>query len=138
MNESLRERVLRRKFTDNDALAEKTIEGIRGNKPTDAALIKAALTQYIQYKFDLNADEMETENLIRLSQISIRKAIANNAVFRDQKDCHGTTESMIKKILVIQSIEKRLQLTLSRDDYMGIDTVSDLANIVTRKIEDGE
>lgn len=99
----------------------------------DAEMVKAVLTDYICYKFMLEISDFTSDNLITLAKISISKAVKNKEVHWDQKDCHGTTESMTKKIMLVSSIERYLGIAFSREEYMALDTVTDLANIVFRK-----
>lgn len=101
---------------------------------TDVDMVKTVLTKYICYKFMLEESDFGCDNLITLAKISISKAVKNKEVHWDQKDCHGTTESMTKKIMLVSSIERYLNISFSREEYMALDTVTDLAEIVFEKI----
>lgn len=89
---------------------------------------------YVAYKFMLEPKDFEqTDNIIRLADISVKSAVKNKKVRWDQRDCHGATESMNKKVLMIRSLERSLGFRFSNDEYMDIDTISDLASAVLRK-----
>jgi len=133
MGTSLREKVARARMIENNRKSEEALAALFKNRSLRYEEVKTALTGYILGKYMLEDHEFCTEDLIELSKISIKKAMANKTLFLDQKDCHGTTESMTKKILLITSIEKRLSFELTREEYMEIDTIADLAAIIMKK-----
>lgn len=130
---SLRENILDSGRIQQTKNAEKIIRCLKDGA-RDVEMVRTVLTDYICYKFMLDESDFTCDNLITLAKISISKAVKNKEVHWDQKDCHGTTESMTKKIMLISSIERNLGITFSRQEYMDLDTVDDLANIIFQKI----
>lgn len=131
-------RSLRTSIMDNGRIQKtrdaEDIIGCLKKGTMDEEMVKTVLTEYIRYKFMLEQSDFTCDNLITLAKLSIAKAVKNKKVHWDQKDCHGTTESMTKKIMLISSIERYLGISFSREEYMELDTVTDLAEIIFRKI----
>lgn len=96
----------------------------------DEAGVCRIFREYIGYKFSIDAEDFgQTDNLIELAKISFQKALKDGMVFCDQRNCHGVSESMDKKVLLITSIEQKLGFTFPVDEYIQIDTIADLARV---------
>ncbi len=112
-----------------DAKADACIAQLR-IEPADESRVYEIFREYISYKFSVDAEDFsKTENLIQLAKISFQKALKDGMVFCDQRNCHGVSESMDKKVLLITSIEQKLGFTFSVEEYMQIDTIADLARV---------
>lgn len=113
-----------------DAKADDCISRLRA-QPVDEAEACRILREYIGYKFSVDAEDFaQTDNIIGLARISFQKAIKEGMVFYDQRNCHGVSESMDKKVLLITSVEQKLGFTFPVEEYIQIDTVADLARII--------
>lgn len=103
-------------------------------QPSDA---DAIILDYISYKFMLEREQLQiTDDLIDLAKRSVSQAIKTREIKWDQKDFHGTTESMTKKILLVTSIEKNLDIKIDKKAYMQLNTAQDLRNIVCSLLAD--
>ncbi|MCD8357050.1 MAG: hypothetical protein LUE11_10850 [Clostridia bacterium] len=99
--------------------------------------LKKIVQDYVAYKFMLELQDFEqTDNIIKLADISVKNAVKHKNVRWDQRDCHGATESMNKKVLMVSALERSLGFRFSNDEYMNINTVSDLAAAVLRNREE--
>lgn len=113
-----------------DAKADRCISRIQ-TQPIEETEVHQILQEYIHYKFSVDsADFAQTENIIALAKISFRKTMAKGMIFYDQKNCHGVSESMDKKVLLITSIEQKLGFAFSMEEYIQIDTIADLAHMM--------
>ncbi len=109
--------------------AEDCIKQILAMQPPVREDINRLMHQYLRWKFCTTDEEYaQTDNIIELARLSIKRALKNGAIFYDQRDCHGVSESMEKKMLMITDVEQKIGYTFPVECYIQIDTVSDLSD----------
>jgi len=108
--------------------------------PQDFETVYLHLRAYVACKYFLEGAEMETDNLIKLGDISTEKLAELRRGGLEYADksvgCTSVASSVTKKILLVLSLRKFLtDVTFDPDTVAETATVSDLAQLILQKLK---
>ena len=129
MDKQIKKRLLQSK----KAAAEQAA-AILADKGLTQPSLKQRLKQYLCCKFMLENGECVSDNIDELSKASIAKSLKLSKELLKEVDiatsCEGATSATIKKVLFFMAVQRELNIRLKPDEIAGVETVSDLCNIV--------
>ena len=109
------------------------IEGIKA-APTDREKVFSNLRAFILCRFALAEENPAGENVADLAQLSLDKLVKIDraGALQDLSDnCTGASSTIMKKALLITSLQKKLGVTFGEQEN---DTISQLADAVVREL----
>ena len=116
--------------------AKQIIESLNRSKNISYQQLYENIKQYVGNKFMLSGDDFYTEDILELAKISLARQLDVNLQKLkkiDIADCSGATSSMTKKVLLIMSIEKNLNIEFSGEEFSGIENITGLCNRIKEK-----
>ena len=122
---------------ENNKAKEAVIAASFANAPDDRIL--ELLYEFISCKYFLEPENMTTDNIVRLGEISTAVLAGYQKAgleFREKSaGCTTASSGVIKKVLLAMAIGKLIGAKLDPDAVAMVDTVSQLAELVikTRK-----
>ena len=100
----------------------------------DFQTVYKAVSDYIRYKFELQSGDMNEDNLIALAEVSLMRIAGQARHILAQKDCHGVTSSMDKKILLLMTLQKDVGIHIPISEYPRMATVTGLSRVIFEHI----
>lgn len=117
---------------------EAELAQIRARRPLERCFLRIHLRRYVLIKFLLE-EECGTEDFHALAQQSMARSMKISPQLVEQfdlaKSCDGTSSLMVKKVLLLRSIEKGLELELPAEETTRFGTLTGLADLVWRTME---
>lgn len=110
--------------------ATELLEQIERNK-TDEEALCPLLLQYVRVKFLLPEDGEETDVLLELAQHSVEHIAQlkkGGLKFVDISGTCASSSAVVKKVLLIMSLQKALHITFDKHEAADITTVSELVH----------
>ena len=105
--------------------------------PNDYEKVHEALRGFIQNKYLLDDEEMTTDNILALSEISLKKMLSRyrKETLQDVSSvCSGASSASTKKVLLIMALQKELGIKFDLETYGSIDSVAALSKAVVTKM----
>ncbi len=107
---------------------------IREHRPPEAAFLREHLRKYILHKYMLPEDACPGDGIRELTEASLAHMMKVSPelveVLDTARSCAGATSAMVKKALLLQAMEKELQITLPADKASAAPDVGALAALV--------
>ena len=109
---------------------------IRENDPADYGYIRAHLRGYVFSKYMLPEGECRSDRIADLTEASLARMMKVTPELAAQLDtarsCAGATSATVKKALLLQAMERELDIVLPAAEAVGAGDVSQLAQLVMR------
>ena len=122
-----------RKYTE---AADWEARCIRENDPPDLGYVRAHLRGYIFSKYMLPEGECRSDRIADLTEASLARMMKVTPELAAQLDtarsCAGATSATVKKALLLQAMERELDIVLPAAEAGGAGDVSQLAQLVMR------
>ena len=103
--------------------------------PEESFLLER-LRKYVLYRFLLNEDECQTDDINEIAKISLAKSLhMDKALMKNidrESTCDRASPVMTKRLLLFIAIQSELNIQLPPDETPGIKTIADLASLVWR------
>ncbi len=119
-------------------LAAKHAALIRASPDLEAEVLHARLRAYILYRFMLNEEQMDSDEIMELARMSIARTLAIQSENVSDLDisnlCSGTSSVISKKVLLFMALQRDLQIRLLPEESASVKTIADLACLVHRKL----
>lgn len=116
--------------------AEAILRGI-ADPPWNYEMVDSVVHDYVLTRFLLDGQGVGTENISELSKLSLESALARFDA-GDLTDlsltCTGASSASTKKILLLLSLNRGLEITISPAEAVEIETISQLSRAVLRKL----
>lgn len=126
---------------ENQIQAEAYAAAVRENAG-DVGLVRENLAGYIRCKFFLEPADMTGDDIRVLSDAGTEKLASlrrGGLEFADKASgCTSAASSVIKKALLMLSLGRTLKLTFDPDVTAGIDTISELAELVCAMLREAD
>jgi hypothetical protein len=127
---------MKNKLIESSRKANRIIQELKTTNSVDDRLFYQSMREYIKLKFMLDEEDFTTEKIIDLAKISLSKQLNinyNRIKKVDVADCSGATTSMIKKTLLIMSLEKRFDISFFPFETAEIENIRQLCEAILRK-----
>lgn len=107
---------------------------ILGENDATYEFFREHLRRFVMAKYSLDSSDCEeTDNLERLSEISLSKALKVSrdliADYEAGQNCEGATSATVKRSLLIVKIQRELSIKFSLQDLMEITTLDDVIRL---------
>lgn len=116
----------------NETLAERELNRMRGE--CDPSVFHRRLKRYIRLRYLLDDDPYWDDDLSTITQYSIRRTLEKTGDPAGLSDlgvnCAGSSSATTKRLLLVISLRKGLDITLDPDEVARIETVSGLAALL--------
>lgn len=113
---------------------------IRANSPPDFGFVRAHLRGYILAKYMLPEGECRTDRIRDLTETSLARMMRVTPELAEQLDtarsCAGATSATVKKALLLQAMERELDVTLPADKAVKAENVGSLAELLMNCMEE--
>lgn len=120
---------------ENDGRAAVFLQEIQEGTLDDD--IYEGLRGYVGCKFFLDDDEMTSDDLRELSELSLKKLLATyqeEALQDVSTTCTGVSSSSTKRILLIMSLQRKLGIKLPFEVSAKISTIRDLCTAISSEM----
>ena len=107
------------------------------SEPVDESTIYQHVVAYIKYRFMLADDKFWCDDIRQLSEYSIKKIMKlpkDEPLDEISMSCTGASSSAERKVLLILALRKKLGISFDADESVDIETVTQLAQAITRKL----
>lgn len=116
----------------NETLAERELDHMR--EECDPSVFHQRLMRYIRLRYLLDDDPYWDDDLSTITRYSIRRTLERTGDPAGLSDlginCAGSSSATTKRLLLIISLRKGLDITLDPDEIAQIETVSGLAALL--------
>ncbi len=132
-------REIRERIERADASARSAVLEILEVKEGAPERIAEPLRRYIQVKYMLERDDMDTEDIIELGKRSLErvKERGNIVIGMDvSPHCGSAGSSVHKKVLLLISLNKALAISLTPKERAKCDSVQDLAALIAKHLKE--
>lgn len=107
---------------------------ILGENDVTYEFFREHLRRFVMAKYSLDGSDCEeTDNLQRLSEISLSKALKVSrdliADYEAGQNCEGATSATVKRSLLLVKIQRELSIKFSLQDLMEITTLDDVVRL---------
>lgn len=113
---------------------------IRAGNPPDFGFIRAHLRGYILAKYMLPEGECRSDRIRDLTEASLARMMRVTPELAEQLDtarsCAGATSATVKKALLLQAMERELDVTLPADKAVKAENVGSLAELLMTCMEE--
>ena len=113
---------------------------IRANGPSDFGFVRAHLRGYILAKYMLPEGECRSDRIRDLTETSLARMMRVTPELAEQLDtarsCAGATSATVKKALLLQAMERELDVTLPADKAVRAENVGSLAELLMNCMEE--
>lgn len=121
--------------------AQKCADSILQDPDMDYEEFEQIFTRYLCYKFMLDPAELTTDNFYEICQLSAEKSSNLPKGMLDAAElaskCGGATTAMNKKVLFLLNANETYQITITAEESVKIDTLTQLKKLIYQKIEQG-
>lgn len=129
------------RLKENQARAVEYVAELRGSGgDVDAA--RRLLRSYVGCKYFLYEDEISSDNLIKLGELSTEKLARLQRGGLEYADksvgCTSVASSVTKKILLVMSLQKALGVRFDPDEVAETATLSNLTELVIKALSQEE
>ena len=125
-----------------DRLAEEQLNILKGLEHPALSDYESAIRNYILTKFLLDDEDVETDSLNELAEISVKKAFSLKPVGNEHDmldisgHCGSVSSAATKKVLLLVALQKAMEVDLTVVNTAYIDTTKELAAIIMRLREE--
>lgn len=114
--------------------ADAQIDAIYAARPLTVSLLRECLTDYVLAKFLLTREESAGCGFQKLADLSLAKSMKISVElvheFDIAKSCTGTSSAMVKKALLYNSVQTKLNIELPAEKTPYIQDFGQLADLV--------
>ncbi len=114
---------------------------IRENRPADFGYVRAHLRGYILSKYMMPEGECRSDRIADLTEASLARMMKVTPELAAQLDtarsCAGATSATVKKALLLQAMERELQILLPAAEAVAAKDVTSMARLVVRCMGQG-
>ena len=107
---------------------------IRANSPPDFGFVRAHLRGYILAKYMLPEGECRSDRIRELTEASLARMMRVTPELAKALDtarsCAGATSATVKKALLLQAMEREMDVTLPADKAVQAKDVGTLASLL--------
>jgi hypothetical protein len=125
------DRTLKERIEEADLRAERILADMNHDDVTHEGF-HIDVRDYMLTKFLLEPDEVQSDDIFELAEISIEKLLAMNdksvLLAVGSTTCTNQSSTDIKKVLLSLALQKGLGVKLSPDESAGCETIQQLAD----------
>ena len=111
---------------------------IRERGETDFGYLRAHLRGYILSKYMMPEEECRSDRIAALTEASLARMMKVTPelarVLDTARSCAGATSATVKKALLLQAMERELDIVLPADKAVAAKDVTSLADVVMRSL----
>lgn len=118
----------------NRADGDRELALLRETEGIDRPFLKTHLRRFVLFKFQLSPDEIATESIAEITDLSLAKSAKLSKALAEQvdnaKSCDGATSAVVKKALLYTALQRGLGLTVDSKAAARSKTLDDLTGVV--------
>lgn len=128
------EAAVKEQMLRNRAAGDRELALLRAAEGIDRPFLKTHLRRFVLFKFQLSPDEIETESIGEITDLSLAKSAKLSKELAEQvdnaKSCDGATSAMVKKALLYTALQRGLDLKVDSKAAARSKTLDDLTGVV--------